>query len=255
MQSFSITEAISFGFHMFVRNFWLLLGLSLAGFAVQLGAGAVSKMIIEKSGLSMCKSFENANKTITVEESDNFITITYNKVAAGFKDLGECFNSTNIALTLLLLLIHILAAVFAYVLFMGWNRIALDLFDRGSSEFNRIFVTFPLFFTYIIGGLLYGLVVTFGMFLLIIPGIIWALKYGFFDLMIIDTGCGPVEALSKSGNLTYGHKWQLFLFWLIYMVLIAVSAITIIGPFILGYVLFLSRAYIFRTLQGKKSHA
>lgn len=254
MQSFSITEALSFGFHMFVRNFWLLLGLSLLGAAVQFGAGIVSKMIVEKSGLSMCHPLAG-NRVIAVEESGDFVTVTYNRIAGDFKNLGECFNSKNIALTLLLILINLLAGIFAYVLFMGWNRIALDLFDRGHSEVNRIFVTLPLFLSYFIGGILYSLIVSFGTFLLIIPGIIWALKYGFFDLMIIDTDCGPMEALSKSGSLTYGHKWQLFWFALISMAILFISAITIIGPFILAYVLFLSRAYIFRTLQGKKIHA
>jgi len=252
MQSFSISEALSFGFRMFVRNFWLLLGLSLAGIAVQFAATAVSKMVIEKSGLSLCKSLE-MNKSNAAEEG--YFAITYDQITAKLNNVSECFNAKNIAPTLLLLLIHILALIFAYVLLMGWNRIALDLFDRGSSEFNRIFVTFPLFFTYLIGGILFSLIVSVGMILFIIPGIIWALKYGFFDLEIIDTGCGPMEALSKSGHLTYGHKWHLFLFVLIYMALIAVSVITIIGPFILAYTLFLSRAYIYRTLQGKRAHS
>lgn len=253
--SFSISEALSFGFRMFVRNFWLLLGLSLVGALVQFGAGAISKMVIERSGLSACRTFTQPSQGFSVTDGEDIITITTNKVSNTLSDLKECFNGKNIALTMLLLLIHIFAAIFGFVLFMGWNRIALDLFDRGTSEFNRIFVTFPFFLSYIIAGFLYTCVVGIGLALLVIPGIIWGIKYSFFDLMIIDTGCGPVEALSKSGQLTYGHKWHLLLFAIISFALIAISVITIIGPFILAYVLFLSRAYIFRTLQGKKQHA
>jgi len=258
MQTFSITEAISFGFRMFVRNFWLLLGLSLLGAAVQFGAGALSKMVIQRSDLSACHMFQPENQAATVETpgvaNEDFLNTTYNKASDTYKDLAECFTGKNIGLSLIVLLIHLLAAIFGFVLLMGWNRIALDIYDRGTSSFDRIFVTFPFFLSYLIAGFLYSFVVGVGLILLIIPGIVWALKYGFFDLMIVDTGCGPIEAMTKSGNLTYGHKWQLFLFFVIYIALIAISVITIIGPFILMYILFLSRAYIFRTLQGIKQH-
>ncbi len=33
----------------------------------------------------------------------------------------------------------------------GMERIALDLYDNGTSSFNRIFATLPLFFTYAVG--------------------------------------------------------------------------------------------------------
>ena len=172
-----------------------------------------------------------------------------------YNNISICLSKENMPSAMLILLIHLLALIFGFVLLMGWNRIALDLYDRGTSEFNRIFVTFPFFLSYLIGGFLYSLVTSIGLLLLIIPGIVWGIKYSFFDLMIVDTGCGPVEALSKSGHLTYGHKWQLFLFTVIYFALIAISVITIVGPFILAYILFLSRAYIFRTLQGRKHNA
>lgn len=253
--SFSISEALSFGFRMFVRNFWLLLGLSLVGALVQFGAGAISKMVIERSGLSACRTFTQPSQGIFVAEGEDFITITSNKVSGAVNDLKECFNGKNIALTMLLLLIQVLAAIFAFVLLMGWNRIALDLYDRGTSEFGRIFVTFPLFLSYLIAGFLYSFVVGVGLILLVIPAIVWGIKYSFFDLMIVDTGCGPVEALSRSGQLTYGHKWHLLLFAIICFALMAISVVTIVGPFILTYVLFLSRAYIFRSLQGKKHNA
>ncbi len=256
--SFSITEALSFGFRMFVRNFWLLLGLSLAGALVQFGAGYISKMVIERSGLSTCETLNTAKPADTTStfNTEDFFNVTYNKATNTFNDLKECFTPKNIALSMIILLIHLLAVIFGFVLLMGWNRIALDLYDRGTSEFNRIFVTFPLFLSYLIAGILYSFVTSIGFFLLIIPGIVWGIKYSFFDLMIVDTGCGPVEALSRSGQLTYGHKWQLLWFMLISFALITISVITIIGPFILAYVLFLSRAYIFRRLQGvTREHA
>ncbi len=267
-RSFSIMQAIDFGFRMFARNIWFLLGLSLAGAAVQFGAIVLSGVIIAQSGLSTCLKLEESSVVEKSESGD--MIIHYN--GGLYKGIVGCFTKENILPIMLIVLIFLLAAVFSFVLIMGWNRIALDLYDNGTSQFNRIFVTFPLFFTFLIAGFIYSFVASItylllvipemlwgkgGMFfgLLTIPGIIWLIKYGFFDLIIVDTECGPMEALSKSGELTYGNKWQLFLFGLIGFVFLHASAFTIIGPFILMYVLWLSRAYIYRTLQGKKSHA
>ncbi len=144
MQSFSISEALSLVFRMFVRNFWLLLGLSIVGALVQFGAAAISKMIVERSGLSICQRLETANKPAetAMSTAESLATTAYNKVIDIFKDLSNCFSAKNIALSMLVLFIHLLAAIFGFLLLMGWNRIALDLYDRGTSEFNRIFVTF-----------------------------------------------------------------------------------------------------------------
>jgi len=177
--------------------------------------------------------------------------IIYSSYKGSYAHMVTCIKQ-HLFLFLLLLLVSLLGLIFGYILFMGWNRIALDIYDRGTSEFKRVFLVVPLFFTYLITGVLYVAIVAVGSILLIIPGIIWGIKYSFFDLIIIDTGCGPIEALRKSGQLTYGHKWKLFWFTLIYWFITMLSVITIIGPFILASVFFLSRAYIYRTLQGVK---
>jgi uncharacterized membrane protein len=255
MQSFSIAEALRFGFRMFIRNFWLLLGLSLAGFVVQFIADRANAMVIKNSGLAMCVPFQETTESTVVDEEGDIITTTTKKVTKFYNGIGDCFTKENMLPTLIVLLINLLAMMFMFVLLMGWDQIALDLYDEGHSHFNRIFVTFPLFINYLIAGILYSFIVTFGLILFIIPGIIWGIKYSFFDLMIVDTHCGPIEGLQRSGELTYGHKWDLFFFALICMLLMMLSIITIIGPFVLAYVFFLSRAYIFRTLQGKKSKA
>jgi uncharacterized membrane protein len=258
MHSFSITEALSFGFRMFIRNFWLLMGLSIAGAAIQAGATLLSTFIIKRSGLVACELLENKSKVTppieTSVASNDLTSSAYNQMKEVYQGFADCFNSKNILPTLIVLIVNLLATIFGFILLMGWNRIALDLYDRGTSEFSRIFVTLPLFITYLIAGLLYGAIVTVGLLLLIIPGIVWCIKYSFFDLMIVDTGCGPIEALTKSGELTYGNKWHLLLFAIIAMALMVVSIPTLIGPFILTYVLFLSRAYIFRKLQGAQQH-
>ncbi|RIE15774.1 DUF975 family protein [Candidatus Cryosericum septentrionale] len=63
---------------------------------------------------------------------------------------------------------------------------------------------------FILGTLLYGLIVSVGMVLLVVPGIIWALRYCMYGHYMVTQGAGPVEALQMSAAATDGHKGELF---------------------------------------------
>jgi len=91
--------------------------------------------------------------------------------------------------------------------------------------------TYIRYFLYIIGGLL----------LLIIPGIYFALKYGFALYLSIDQTDSSGEAMNMSAKMTEGVKGQLIVFGIISVILnivglialyigvIVTSAVTIIG--------------------------
>src|ERR1700756_4222626 len=64
---------------------------------------------------------------------------------------------------------------------MGLIRIALRFCDNEKGEFADLFCCFSLFFKYLLGSILYILIVMVGMVLLIIPGIIWAIEFQFFS--------------------------------------------------------------------------
>ncbi len=79
-----------------------------------------------------------------------------------------------------------------------------------------------------LSGFLYSILVGIGCVLFIIPGIYWGIKYMFYYFFIVDEDCGPIEALSESGDLTDGYKWKLLL------LLILVSIFGISGYLIVG---------------------
>jgi uncharacterized membrane protein len=45
---------------------------------------------------------------------------------------------------------------------------------------------------------------------LVIPGIVVALRLSFVILLIVDEGCGPIEAIAESWRRTSGYGWTLF---------------------------------------------
>lgn len=244
MHSFKVFKAIDFGFRMFARNIWLMLGFLFLVIGVEFGTDVVREIIMQKSGISTCYESHQENGSGEVKKEN----ASSEELSGIYSETISCYKKNPLAF-ILQFLIFLLAKIFMIISFVGWNRIALDLYDTGTSKLRRIFAVVPLLFTYIIGGSLYFFVVSVGLLLLIIPGIIWGLKYCLFDLIIIDTGCGPLEALTKSGQLTYGHKWKIFSFILIGWLITVLSIITIIGPVILFYIFVLSRTYIYRTLQ------
>jgi len=115
----------------------------------------------------------------------------------------------------LALTISFVFGIVSLVVQMGLIKIALRFCYNEKGELADLFSCTPLFFKYLVGSLLYGLIVFGGMILLIIPGIIWAIKFQFYDYLIIDKKLGPIEALKKSAVITKGAKRDLFVFGLL----------------------------------------
>ena len=137
---------------------------------------------------------------------------------------------------------------------IGVIVICLKFVDGKKAEIADIYKHYPLLLNYFLGSLLYGLVVIAGLILLIVPGIIWGIKYQYTTYLIIDKGLGPIEAFKKSGKITQGYKMKLFYLGLAFM------AITIAGmlAFGLGLILAwpivaLAGAYVYRKLSPKSA--
>ena len=135
---------------------------------------------------------------------------------------------------------------------MGLIKIALRFCDNEKGEFAHLFSCFPLFFKYLLGAILYGLIVLGGMILLIIPGIIWAIKFQFFSYFIVDQGVGPIEALKRSAVITRGVKWDLFLLGLLLTVINSLGAICLlIGLFATIPTTMVAYASVYRKLLAQ----
>jgi len=112
-------------------------------------------------------------------------------------------------------ILSIVSGVLQLIIEMGMIKIALKFADNTKAELGDLFSCLPLFFKYLGSSILYGLITLGGFILLIIPGIIWGIKFYFFGYFIVDQGAGPIEALKRSSSITMGAKWDLFLFGLL----------------------------------------
>lgn len=81
---------------------------------------------------------------------------------------------------------------------------------------------------------LMGVATLIGFYFFIIPGIVMSVAWTLATLLVVDKGMNPTEAMTKSNDLTYGHKWTIFLGNLV-VVLILMIAIAIVVK-ILGFI-------------------
>lgn len=146
-------------------------------------------------------------------------------------------------------LFNVISWIAQLIISIGFIRIALRFLDNEKPVFNDLFSFPPYFWRFLGGSILYGLIVAGGIILLIIPGIIWAIKFQYFGYCIIDQNLDPVDALKKSSAITNGMKWELFGFGIV------LALVNILGVLILFVGLFttvpttlVAYAFVYRKL-------
>ena len=146
-------------------------------------------------------------------------------------------------------LFNIIAIIVRLIVSIGLIRIALKFSDNEKPVFNDLFSFPPFFWRYLGGSILFGLIVFGGMLLLIIPGIIWTIKFQYFGYCIIDKNLGPIDALKKSSAITNGIKWELFGFGIVLWLINLLGALVfIVGLFATVPTTLIAYAFVYRKL-------
>lgn len=100
---------------------------------------------------------------------------------------------------------------------------------------------------YLVGSVAYALLVFLGVILLIVPGIIFAIKYQFVPYLIVDKGMGVKEAFRVSGELTQGKKMWMLGYSLVSLGVILLGLLALlIGVVVAIGVVMLGSMYIYR---------
>ena len=146
-------------------------------------------------------------------------------------------------------IVWIASVVLSMTVMMGVIKIYLRFCDGEKGEFSDLFSCYPLLFKYLVGSILYGVIVLLGLILLIIPGIVWAIKFQFFDYLIVDKGLGPIDALEKSSEITRGVKWDLFIFDILIGIINLLGLLClVVGLFVTIPMTRVATAFVYRKL-------
>jgi uncharacterized membrane protein len=149
--------------------------------------------------------------------------------------------------------LYLLSLSFLVLIGIGFIKISLKVYDKEKTDISDLFNNSKYFLKVFLAGLIYALMIFIGIALLVIPGIILAVKYMFYEYYIIDKNCGVIEAFRKSSALTKGKKWHLYLFVLVAFAFNALGLLFfLVGIFITIPITRMAVTYIYRELSKEE---
>ncbi|OHA97702.1 MAG: hypothetical protein A3E02_01745 [Candidatus Zambryskibacteria bacterium RIFCSPHIGHO2_12_FULL_38_34] len=133
-------------------------------------------------------------------------------------------------------LFNLVVIVSSIIIKIGYNKIFLKIHDGEKPKFVEIFKEYRIFWRYVgvsilrFSPLAIFTVIIFLIFyyavlpplailctitLLTILSIIWAVRFSFSLIIIIDTKTGPIAAMRESYAITKDSFWKILLFWIV----------------------------------------
>lgn len=174
-EKFSISRALNFGWQKMKRHLLLFIGLFIVAALVPLVPG-----LIEEGIYSAARMTEG-----------------------------------DLVRRLIAVIASVLQMALSAFMSAGLVRICLDIAHEKAPRFSDLFSGRRVLLKYFVACFLYGAIVFVGLLLFIVPGIIWGIQFMFYGYLVVDKGCGPIEALEKSSALTKGVRWELLGFYLL----------------------------------------
>jgi len=114
------------------------------------------------------------------------------------------------------------------------NWVFLKAVRREKIEIKDMFAVFERnYWNAVIAGLVTTIIIVIGLFMLIVPGIIFACRLAFVPYLVIDQKMEAMEALKASWAMTKGHGWTVFFMGLLaFFIVIAGLIVLIFGVLI-----------------------
>jgi uncharacterized membrane protein len=106
---------------------------------------------------------------------------------------------------------------------------------RGERiEVKDIFYPFQRnYWNVVIANIVVGIIVGLGIFMLIVPGIIFACRLAFVPYLVVDREMDVMDALRVSWDMTRGYGWHIFLMGLLAIPIVILGLICfIVGVFV-----------------------
>lgn len=134
------------------------------------------------------------------------------------------------------------------------SGVVLARIARGESDtpVGDVFNAYSRFVPLIITAMAMAVIVTLGLVLLIVPGIMVALGLGFAPYLVLERGLSAADALRASWQMMDGHKMELFLLGVAGVFIAVVSAIPLgLGLLVtIPLISFASAVFYNRVLPG-----
>jgi hypothetical protein len=107
----------------------------------------------------------------------------------------------------------------SYILYGGFLSVLLKHYHGGWIKFDDLFDIDKRWIYFAFLGLLKMFVIAIGLVFFILPGVYLAVRLMFAELLVIDKGMRPFEAMQASYDMTKNHFWKLLLVALVFSLL------------------------------------
>tara|TARA_B100000745_G_scaffold299783_1_gene251502 strand:+ start:19902 stop:20426 length:525 start_codon:yes stop_codon:yes gene_type:complete len=157
------------------------------------------------------------------------------------------------ALAMLLMMMttgNALYTALSYIVLGGFITLLIAHHDGRHVALDDIFEIDARWIYFVFASILKGLIIFAGLMLLVIPGIYVFLRLYFVELLVLDRGMRPMEALRASSEMTKGHEWKLFLFTIVAILIILIGvALLIVGMFPAVIIVMTAIIHMYRELS------
>jgi len=148
------------------------------------------------------------------------------------------------------IIVSLISAVISCAFMLGYIKNLFQTMDGEEPQFSAYGQQSRKIVTYFIASVIMCIVVTIGIFLLIVPGIYLAIRLQFYSAYIVEEDCGIIESLQKSWDLTKGQAMPLFLLALAMIGIAIVGCILFfVGLFVAIPLIYMMQCYAFRKLN------
>lgn len=139
----------------------------------------------------------------------------------------------------------------SYIVYGGFVALLLKHFAGDHVMFDDLFDLVDkrwIYFAFL--GIVKGILIFLGFLCFVIPGVYLAVRWMFAELLVVDKGLRPMEALRASSEMTKGVWWKLFLYTIVVGLLVVLGAfVFLIGAVVAAVVAQLATIAIYRNLD------
>lgn len=152
-------------------------------------------------------------------------------------------------------LISFILTMVQLFLSLGFIKVMLYLVDDRYASVADLFNNARHFLSYFVASFLYGITVFIGLLLLVIPGIIIAIRFQFYTYYIIEEGDSSITALQKSFYATQNLTLELFLFGITILIINILGLLFFgVGIIVTYPITTMATAVIYKGLEDEAQH-
>ena len=135
----------------------------------------------------------------------------------------------------------------------GFHTVALKAVRGQPTAAGDVFSGGKYMLTCFVGLIVFEIVTGIGYLLCVVPGVILACGLWFWAFCVVDQGLGGVDALKRSWEMTKGLKMNIFVFFLLSIVVYIAGYIACVLPVLLisAPMILVASAWIYLRLKGE----